>query len=118
MSCILALLHRSKNTQAIDSALVKQIAGEKEYWKEVLKRVVAVIKFLAERGLAFRGEDELLGSPHNGNCLGSLAGTDAYLSVCVCVCVCVLSTTQLSLIQESSFSVNVLIASFCALHKH
>nr|XP_055031284.1 zinc finger MYM-type protein 5-like [Misgurnus anguillicaudatus] len=60
MSCMLALLHRSKNTQAIDSALVKQIAGEREYWKEVLKRVVAVIKFLAERGLAFRGEDELL----------------------------------------------------------
>lgn len=72
MSCMLALLHRSKNTQAMDSALVKQIAGEREYWKEVLKRVVAVIKFLAERGLAFRGEDELLGSPHNGNYLGIL----------------------------------------------
>ncbi len=72
MSCMLALFHRSKNTQAMDSALVKQIAGKKEYGKQVLKRVVAVIKFLAERGLAFRGEDELLGSPHNGNYLGIL----------------------------------------------
>jgi len=26
----------------------------RQYWREVLKRVVAVIKFLGERGLPFR----------------------------------------------------------------
>ena len=31
---------------------------------------MAVIQFLGERGLAFRGNDELLDSPHNGNYLG------------------------------------------------
>ena len=54
------------------SDLVKQINGEKQYWREVLRRVVSVIKFLGERGLAFRGNDEMPGSPLNGNYLGIL----------------------------------------------
>ena len=29
-------------------------------------------KFLSERGLAFRGDDELIDSPRNGNFLGTL----------------------------------------------
>lgn len=37
-----------------------------------MKRVVVVICFLAKRGLAFRGTNELVGSPHNGNYLGIL----------------------------------------------
>lgn len=39
---------------------------------EILKRVVSTIKFIAERGLVFRGDNEILGSPHNGNYLGIL----------------------------------------------
>ena len=38
----------------------------------MLKRVVSVIKFIAEHGLAFRGDNELVGSPRNGNFLGIL----------------------------------------------
>lgn len=52
--------------------LVQQLEEEKRYWREVLRRVVAVIQFLAERGLPFRGDDEILGSPHNGKFLGIL----------------------------------------------
>uniref|UniRef100_A0A8C6LVK5 TTF-type domain-containing protein n=1 Tax=Nothobranchius furzeri TaxID=105023 RepID=A0A8C6LVK5_NOTFU len=48
-------------------AFIKQ-----QYWKEVLRRVVAVVKFLGARGLPFRGDNELLGSAHNGNYLGLL----------------------------------------------
>lgn len=44
----------------------------KQYWVNILRRVVAVIRCLAQRGLPFRGEDELLGSVHNGNFLGIL----------------------------------------------
>lgn len=33
-------------------------------------RIVEVIKFLAARGLAFRGDDQKLGSKQNGNFLG------------------------------------------------
>ncbi len=43
---------------------------EAEYWNKILKRVVSIIKFLAERGLAFRGDNEVFGSPNNGNDLG------------------------------------------------
>ena len=38
----------------------------KEYWRDVLKRIVVVIKYLGERGLPFRGDDETFGSAHNG----------------------------------------------------
>lgn len=82
-ACMLALHSRSKNTGRVDSDLVKQIDAERQYWREVLKRVVAVIQFLGERGLAFRGDDERLGSPHNGNFLGIvelLAKFDPFLA--------------------------------------
>ena len=49
-----------------------QIAEEAGYWKDVLKRIVSTVVFIAERGLAFRGSDENVGSPHNGNYLGIL----------------------------------------------
>ena len=35
-----------------------------------LKHLVSVIKFISERGLAFRGDDSITGSPTNGNYLG------------------------------------------------
>ena len=42
------------------------LQAEKRYWHDILKRVVAVIKFLSERGLPFRGDNEIINSPHNG----------------------------------------------------
>lgn len=50
----------------------KQISSRKDYWVEVLKRIISVIKFLASRELAFRGTDERLGERRNGNYLGLL----------------------------------------------
>ncbi|XP_076831848.1 kinase suppressor of Ras 1-like isoform X2 [Brachyhypopomus gauderio] len=82
-ACMLALNNRSRGTATIDSDIVKQIDAERQYWREVLKRVVAVIQFLGERSLAFRGDDELLGSAHNGNFLGIielLAKFDPFLA--------------------------------------
>ena len=69
---MLALLQRCKAIGTVDASLVRQLEGESKYWKEVLRRVVSVIKFLSERGLPFRGDDELLGSAHDGNYLGIL----------------------------------------------
>ena len=69
---MLSLHQRCKGTATIDSSLLKQMEGARQYWREVLKRVVAVVKFLGERGLAFRGDNELLGSPLNVNYLGIL----------------------------------------------
>lgn len=52
--------------------LINQFNNEKAYWIQVLKRIIAVIKFLSSRGLAFRGDLEVFGSPKNGNYLGCL----------------------------------------------
>jgi len=49
---------------------VKQVELERKYWRDVLQRAVEVIKFLAERGLPFRGDDEVFGSANNGNYMG------------------------------------------------
>ena len=46
----------------IDCTLVKQQEEERKYWRDVLKRVVETIKFLAQRGLSFRGSQEIFGS--------------------------------------------------------
>lgn len=80
------LISRRRTHGQIDSSLEIQFNKEQEYQNNVLRRVISVIKFLSSRGLAFRGETELLGllgSQHNGNCLGILeliAHYDPFLS--------------------------------------
>ena len=56
----------------VDAGLVQQHNAECAYWRAVLERIVEVIKFLCERGLAFRGQNESIGSKSNGNYLGIL----------------------------------------------
>ncbi|GFU38669.1 hypothetical protein TNCV_434651 [Trichonephila clavipes] len=45
--------------------LNEHLRKDTEYYHNVLKRVVAIVKYLAVRGLAFRGTEEGFGSPHN-----------------------------------------------------
>ncbi|KAF0693319.1 zinc finger MYM-type protein 1-like, partial [Aphis craccivora] len=63
---------RSEMLGRIDTELQKQVEQEKSYWKTILTRLISVIKFLCKRGLALRGDDELVGSKSNGNYLGLL----------------------------------------------
>ena len=56
----------------MDSLLVSQIEEKQKYWSALLERIIEVVKFFAERGLAFRGSDEKIGSHNNGNYLGFL----------------------------------------------
>lgn len=70
--CVLKLCIIQNEKARVDRGLEEQVLEEKRYWICVLRRVIAVVKFLAQRGLAFRGGDELLGSTHNGNFLGIL----------------------------------------------
>lgn len=65
-------LARSKVHGKIDTVLQVQIQEEINYWRNVLKRVIAVIKKLGSRGLAFRGKEERFGSNKNGNFMMSL----------------------------------------------
>lgn len=79
--CILTSRLSIANT--IDTALKLEIQKECEYWRNVLKRIIATIKFLSAQGLAFRGSDENLNSPHRGNylsCLVYLAEFDSFLA--------------------------------------
>jgi hypothetical protein len=47
-----------------------QFNNDRQYWKEVLKRIVEVIKFLASRGLPLRPDNQTMDSVGNGNYLG------------------------------------------------
>lgn len=82
-ACEKALFKRCRTENRIDNQLCHQIRNEIDYWKNVLRRVVAVIQKLSSRGLAFRGSDEKFGSVHNGNymmCLELIAEFDPFLA--------------------------------------
>ena len=66
------LLQLSDANSRVDAEQVRQANVERDYWRALLERVVETIRFLSERGLAFRGSDEVVGSPRNGNYLGIL----------------------------------------------
>uniref|UniRef100_A0A8C6MBU8 TTF-type domain-containing protein n=1 Tax=Nothobranchius furzeri TaxID=105023 RepID=A0A8C6MBU8_NOTFU len=70
-------LHEHENsmdhrTAVLNSTIVQQQESERAYWLNILKRTVATIQFLSSRGLPVRGDNELIGSTHNGNFLGCL----------------------------------------------
>ena len=71
--CVINICNRQGNQRSqIDYELHQQCGEQKKYWREVLLRVVKVTSFLAERGLAFRGSNEKIGSVQNGNFLGCI----------------------------------------------
>uniref|UniRef100_A0A8P4KM64 Zinc finger MYM-type protein 1 n=1 Tax=Dicentrarchus labrax TaxID=13489 RepID=A0A8P4KM64_DICLA len=69
---MIAYINQAADSGTVDSELKKQFNEECEYWTQVLQRVVAAVKFLAERGLAFRGDSHRFGDTHNGNYLGCM----------------------------------------------
>jgi hypothetical protein len=61
---------RLKLSGRADTQLAIQFNNDRQYWKEVLKRIIAVINFFAPRGLPLRGDNQTIGSVRNGNYLG------------------------------------------------
>lgn len=61
---------RLRKNQTIDRESEKLINAEKRHWHNVLERLLSIIQFLAQRNLAFRGSEEKLSNPKNGNFLG------------------------------------------------
>ena len=59
---------RSHST--VDKQEMEIFLLEETFWRNVLERLIDIVIFLAERNLAFRGSDKVLGSPHKGNFLG------------------------------------------------
>lgn len=60
---------RLKKKITIDAKLQNAIEKERKYWKEVMKRVMFIVKGLATSNLAFRGSKEKIDDDNNGNFL-------------------------------------------------
>lgn len=61
---------RLTKEMTIDEKHQNLIEKEKEHWRQVLKRIIQVIKFLAAHNIAFRGSTSTLYHSNNGNFLG------------------------------------------------
>ncbi|XP_076928065.1 uncharacterized protein LOC143591883 [Bidens hawaiensis] len=60
---------RLECNETIYKVAYEQFKKERDYWKEVIFRIIALVKFLAKNGIAFRGSNEKL-YKKNGNFLG------------------------------------------------
>lgn len=58
---------RLEKRQTIDQVQMRCLEDERNRWREVLKRLVAIIQSLAERNMGLRGTTDALYDPNNGN---------------------------------------------------
>ena len=64
------LEQRLRSNRCMENILSAEIETEEAKWYNILQRLIDIILFLGERGLAFRGSSHLIGSVQNGNFLG------------------------------------------------
>ncbi|XP_058732697.1 uncharacterized protein LOC131604263 [Vicia villosa] len=60
---------RLLKNKTIDTHVQDQINRDREHWRNVLLRIIAVVKTLGKNNLAFRGTNEKIYQEHNGNFL-------------------------------------------------
>ncbi|XP_022858603.1 uncharacterized protein LOC111379463 [Olea europaea var. sylvestris] len=57
---------RFQKKQTIDKSVQEQINKDREHWRQVLLRIISVVKTLVENNLAFRGDNEKIYQENNG----------------------------------------------------
>ncbi|XP_017245925.2 uncharacterized protein LOC108217597 [Daucus carota subsp. sativus] len=60
---------RLSRNKTIDKHIQDRINKDREHWRNVLKRIIAVVKTLGMKNLAFRGTNEKIYQENNGNFL-------------------------------------------------
>ncbi|KAF8109067.1 hypothetical protein N665_0103s0022 [Sinapis alba] len=63
---------RLQKNLTIDKYVQEEINKEKSYWRDVLLRIIAVVKGLAKNNIAFHGLKNKIGQDGNGNFLGMI----------------------------------------------
>ena len=69
---------RLQNDTTIDKVAQQQFEKEKEHWKNILLRIITIVKFLGKHNLAFRGTNEKLHQNSSGNFLGFIEMLDVF----------------------------------------
>ncbi|XP_022889113.1 zinc finger MYM-type protein 1-like [Olea europaea var. sylvestris] len=57
---------RFQKEQTIDKSVQEQINKDREHWRQVLLRIISVVRTLVENNLAFRGDNEKIYQENNG----------------------------------------------------
>ncbi|KAM0038348.1 putative transcription factor and/or regulators TTF-type(Zn) family [Helianthus debilis subsp. tardiflorus] len=100
------LRKRLKSDDTIDNFQHEQFKKEADYWKQVLFRIIALIKFLAKHNLAFRGNKEKLYEKGNENFLGLVEMLEEFDPVIVLK----MHSDVLEYMKEDGYSPEVCIA--------
>ncbi|XP_022552196.1 zinc finger MYM-type protein 1-like [Brassica napus] len=66
----LELEERLQKNQTIDKHIQEELNKEKKHWRDVLLRIIALVKGLAKQNVAFRGSSDKIYVDGNGNFLG------------------------------------------------
>jgi len=61
---------RLERNETIDKVVFEHFKKERDYWKEIICRLISLVKFLTKHGLAFRGSNEKLYQKSNEIFLG------------------------------------------------
>lgn len=69
---------RLQSAKTIDNYTLRMLKQEEVYWNNVLKRIFSLVKTLSSQSLAFRGTDEHLYKPNNGNFLKLIEYTASF----------------------------------------